>query len=88
MAPSAKWRVSAMADRQDPVGNGAQVEKVDEPLFASSPIFVFEMEAYPEAKALLGTDLRRLHRVFGSWYRVAELVGSSEAFVRQNSGDS
>ncbi len=45
--------------------HGAPVEKVGEPLFASSPIFVFEMEAYPESKILLAQELDRIHQNLG-----------------------
>lgn len=62
----------------------AQVEKVGEPFIASSPIFVFEMKAYPEAKILDPAELVQLHERLGGWYRVAEEVGSGEAFVRQS----
>lgn len=67
--------------------SGEQIEKVGEPLFASSPIFVFEMGAYPEAKALSSFELQSLYLNFKSWYRVAALIGSSEAFARKNACD-
>ena len=61
--------------------NGARVEQVDEPLTT----FVFELEAYPEAKALSTQELRTLYHKLGSFYAVADLIGASEAFARQNS---
>ena len=68
--------------------NGAQVEKVDELLFTGSSIFVFEMDAYPEAKILSPQELQQLYKAYGSWDMVADEVGASEAFVRQNSGQN
>lgn len=60
---------------------GAQVEQVDEP-----PItFVFELEAFPEPKALSSTDLKELYEVHKSYQKVAGHIGASEAFVRQKS---
>ncbi len=44
----------------------------------------FEFEAYPEAKALGPDELRALYSSYRSFYRVAELIGASEAFARQN----
>ncbi len=64
---------------------GAQVEQVDEHP-GTVTTFIFEMEAYPEAKSLIGTELKYLYRKFKSWPQVAKAVGSSESFVRQNSG--
>ncbi len=63
--------------------SGAQVEQVDE---HPGPFttFIFEMESYPEAKSLIGTEIKALYRKFRSWPQVAEIVGSSESFVRQN----
>jgi len=63
---------------------GAQAEQVDEPFSGPEPVVCFEFEAYPEAKALGSCELRALYARYQSYYRVAELVGASEAFVRQN----
>jgi uncharacterized protein YdbL (DUF1318 family) len=57
---------------------GAQVEQVGEHLAT----FVFELEAYPEAKTLSLAELRSLHAKTASFQKVADLVGASEAFVR------
>ncbi len=62
---------------------GAQVEQVGEHP-GDSIIFVFEMDAYPEAKILAGSELRALHRRLKSWVSVANEIGASEAFARQN----
>ncbi len=62
------------------VGIGAQAAQVDEPLTT----LIFELSAYPEAKALSPAELRALHATTGSFYQVADLIGTSEAFVRQN----
>ena len=59
---------------------GAQVEGVDEP----RAIFIFELAAYPEPKALSSRDLQELYNNLKSNQRVADLIGASEAFVRQN----
>jgi hypothetical protein len=59
---------------------GAQVAQVDEPLTT----FIFELEAYPEAKALKSKELRALYARLKSFYKVADLIGSSEGFARQN----
>jgi hypothetical protein len=63
---------------------GAQVEQVGEHLLGPTAQFIFEYNCYPEAKILSSSELRALHQDLGSWYRVAELVGASEAFVRQH----
>ena len=59
---------------------GAQVEQVDEP----RTLFIFELEAYPEPKSLSSTDLKELHDSFKNFKKVADHIGASEAFVRQN----
>jgi hypothetical protein len=55
------------------------------------PLFVnenhsqlFEVDAYPEAKVLNAVELKALHQRHGDWFQVAELIGASEAFARQN----
>jgi hypothetical protein len=63
---------------------GAQVAQVDEP----RTLFIFELEAYPEAKSLSSADLRALYAATGSFYGVADLIGASEAFARQNANKS
>jgi hypothetical protein len=63
---------------------GAQVAQVDEP----RTVFIFELEAYPEAKSLSSADLRALYAATGSFYKVADLIGASEAFARQNANKS
>ena len=64
--------------------DGAQAAQVDEPLTT----FVFELIAYPEAKALSPAELRALHATTGSFYQVGDLIGTSEAFARQNAKQS
>src|SRR4051812_33574839 len=59
---------------------GAQVEQVDEP----PATFVFELEAFPEAKSLSTKELEALYSCLKSFYKVADLIGSSETFARQN----
>lgn len=61
---------------------GAQVEQVGEHA-GPAATFVFEMESYPEAKSLIGNEIKALYRKFKSWPQVAKTVGSSESFVRQ-----
>ena len=60
--------------------SGAQGEQVGE----HPGTFIFELEDYPEAKTLLPTELRDLHARFGGFQQVADLIGASEAFVRQS----
>jgi hypothetical protein len=60
--------------------SGAQVDEVDEP----RTVVIFELIAYSESKSLLSTELKSLYKIFGSYNKVADLIGSSEAFVRQN----
>jgi len=60
--------------------SGAQVEQVDEPLAT----FIFEMEAYPEAKSLSPQELSDLYLRLKNFYTVADLIGSSEVFARQH----
>ena len=64
--------------------NGAEVEQVDEPLWEPSALVVFELEAYPEPRSPSPEELRALYRRYKSFYRVAEVIGASEAFARQN----
>ncbi len=64
---------------------GAQVEQVGEHRQQSTALFILEYNCYPEAKILSSMELRALHQDLRSWHKVAELVGASEAFVRQNS---
>jgi hypothetical protein len=59
---------------------GAQAAQVDEP----RTVFIFELEAYPEAKALSPAELRALYEATGSFYEVADIIGASEGFARQN----
>ena len=47
-------------------------------------VAVFEFEAYPEPKVLTPSDLRALYSRYKSFNRVAEMIGASEAFARQN----
>lgn len=61
---------------------GAQVEQVDEHPF-SSAAFTFELDDYPEAKALSLAELRALVQRGLKFHEVADLIGASEAFVRQ-----
>ena len=62
---------------------GAQAEEVGEhPSLASNP-FVYEMEEFPEALVLNTSELRALYRRSPNFYELADLVGASEAFVRQ-----
>ncbi|MBN8541771.1 MAG: hypothetical protein J0L82_15375 [Deltaproteobacteria bacterium] len=61
--------------------NGARVEQAGEHLAAS---FVFEMEAYPEAKMLAADELRALHCRLNSWACVGAEIGSSETRAHQN----
>ncbi len=62
------------------VTSGAQVDEVDEP----RTVVIFELTAYPEPKSLSSTELKSLYKIFGTYSKVAEVIGSSEAFVRQN----
>ena len=47
-------------------------------------VIVAEFEAWPEPKALTPIVLRELMDRFGGSHRAAEIIGASEAFVRQN----
>ena len=47
--------------------------------------FVFELDAYPEAKILDSTKIKAIQRRIKSWSRVAELIEASEACSQQNS---
>lgn len=63
--------------------NGAEVEEVDE-LGFSGPVVIFELPAYPEPKSITSSELRALYAQYRSFYRVAEVIGTSEGFARQN----
>jgi hypothetical protein len=45
---------------------------------------MFEYKCYPEAKILSSEELTALHQEFGDWFSVAQAIGASEAFARQN----
>jgi hypothetical protein len=65
--------------------SGAVKAKVREPLHARNDlVLVAEFEAWPEPKTLSPAALRALMDRFGGSYGAAEVIGASEAFVRQN----
>jgi hypothetical protein len=47
-------------------------------------VVIAEFEAWPEPKTLSPAALRALMTRFGGSRHAAELIGASEAFVRQN----
>jgi hypothetical protein len=57
--------------------NGGEGRKVSE----LRPVIVFELEAYPEPKALSRIELLALIKIFSSTVKVARHIGSSQAFV-------
>ncbi len=59
--------------------NGAQAEQVGEHPTA----FIYEVEDYPEAKALTLPELRHLRDDGLSYQAIADHIGASEAYVRQ-----
>ncbi len=65
--------------------NGAEVDEVDERNFGPRAVICFEFEAYPEPKILNLTELRALYDRYGSYYEVADAIGTSESFARQTS---
>ena len=74
------------------VGIGAREPQVDEPLpapgaglFRSHLILYFEFDEFAESKALSPSDLRSLIKKYGSYAKTSQMIGASEAFVRQNS---
>lgn len=58
---------------------GGESHRVDEHL----TVVIFELEAYPEPKAVPVTDLEELMAVHGSTVKVAKHIGTSQAFVWQ-----
>jgi len=74
----------AKADHTSALRNGAQVEQVGEHLSHVSTVLVFDYECYPEAKVLLGCELKALFLKLGSWTAVGSSIGASESFARQN----
>jgi hypothetical protein len=77
------WRSKRLEDFERNK-NGAEVDEVDERDFGHRTVVVFEFEAYPEPKVLTPSDLRVLYSRYRSFKRVAEVIGASEAFARQN----
>ena len=63
---------------------GRELTQVDEPLYTGLITFIFELEVYPEPKALSSTDLDTLYQKLGTNKMVADLIGSSTNFVRAN----
>ena len=47
-------------------------------------VVIAEFEAWPEPKALSPSQLRALMKRYRNSYKAAEVIGASEAFVRQN----
>jgi hypothetical protein len=64
---------------------GAQVEQVVEHRSSSCTPFIFEFDCYPEAKILSKAEIQAVYKRFKNWQMVADEVGASQAFVRQNS---
>lgn len=65
---------------------GARVAEVEEPPWGTKSIlFEFEADEVAEPKALKSDELRRLTSRYGSFVNAAKAIGTSEAFVRQNS---
>jgi hypothetical protein len=62
---------------------GAQVEQVGEHPNSRSAPFVFELEEFQEGKALSLPEFRVLCGQGMSFQQIANLIGASEAFVRQ-----
>lgn len=63
---------------------GRELTQVDEPPYRGSPAVIFELEAYPEPKALSATQLSALYEQLGTNKRVAEHIGASKNFVQSN----
>lgn len=61
---------------------GAQVDEVDEHQSDRTVVCV-EFEEYPEPKVLSSDELQTLYGRFKSFYKVADAIGTSEAFARQ-----
>lgn len=59
------------------MGNGGEGRKVGE----LRPLVVFELEAWPEPKALSRDELQVLMKHFRSTIKVAKHIGASQAFV-------
>lgn len=71
---------------------GARVHEVEEPglglgpqLFRSEILLQVEFNEVAEPKALIPANLIELIRIYGNSGLVAQVIGASEAFVRQNS---
>lgn len=71
--------------------SGARETEVEEPVFTPATnlfrfevVFQIEFEAYPEPKVLLPEDLQDLLTQYSRFSTVSQLIGTSEAFVRQN----
>lgn len=47
-------------------------------------MLIVEEESYPEPKALSPERLGTLYERYGTFRRVAEVIGASEAFAQQN----
>jgi hypothetical protein len=58
------------------------VGAVDQKVGERRAVVIFEAEAYPEPKALNGDELENLLGYHGNSYKVSEVIGASEAFVR------
>lgn len=55
-----------------------------EPVEAGAAVVVFEFEEYPEPKVLGRIELEALCLRYGRFQTVADIIGASEAFVRQS----
>ncbi len=54
-------------------------------LFRFGTILCFEFDEFAEPKALSASDLQGLVKKYGSYAKTSKTIGTSEAFVRQNS---
>ena len=71
---------------------GARITGVDEPvfilgsgLFRSQSILQVAFEKITEPKSLSVTELRKVVKKYGTYAKSVAAIGTSEAFVRQNS---
>lgn len=77
--------VSGKIELVQRVLTGARVTGVDEPAWVGSRALIeIEFDEVAEPKALLPADLLRFVNIYGSYLKAAEVIGASEAFVRQN----
>lgn len=82
-APLGNFRVNERRRREgEKIYNGGQEREVGERVFGPTVTLAFDVEAYPDPKALMPAELERLKTSLKTNRRVADYLGVSKGMVR------